>query len=222
MAFYKDLHLTTIRQALESKNPTIGSLQRMVKNGETLIRAILVEVLTDLVLFLNVGKSFNEQQVVQTVELITEDFKHFKLDDFKLCFNNAKKGYYGKIYDRLDGQIIFEWLTTYANDRSNESEKLNFNNHQINKNEKFQQNEINPEGQKKVIEILKDSIKNVQDIKKEKTPVEKSETEKQIQIFLKEFETIFLKEGFELTGQRFIKIEGKNLSQIEYVEFKLK
>lgn len=172
---------------------------------------------------MNVGKSFNAMQIAQTVELILEDFKHFKLDDFKLCFNNAKKGYYGKVYDRLDGQIVFEWLTKYANDRSNEAQSFNDKKHDVYKLEKFKPVEINPEGQKKVIEILKDAIKNVPpEVKVEKTPREKTETEKQIQIYLKEFETIFFKEGFEQAGQRFIKFEDKTLSQIEYVELKLK
>lgn len=38
-------------------------------------------------------------------------------DDFKLCFNNAKRGKYGRVYDRIDGNIIYEWLQKYSEER---------------------------------------------------------------------------------------------------------
>ncbi len=62
------------------------------------------------------------EQVKQTVELIIEDYKHLKPEDFKACFNNAKKGHYGKLFDRLDGQIIMQWLCEYDNERDSEIE----------------------------------------------------------------------------------------------------
>lgn len=56
-------------------------------------------------------------QVAGAADLIIDEFYFLKPDDFKLCFNRAKKGYYGKVYDRIDGQVIFEWLNQYTNDR---------------------------------------------------------------------------------------------------------
>lgn len=58
-----------------------------------------------------------QEQIVQTIRLITEDFYYFNIEDFKLCFNNAKRGLYGKIYDRIDGNIIYEWLQKYSEER---------------------------------------------------------------------------------------------------------
>lgn len=56
-------------------------------------------------------------QVASTADLIIEEYYFLKPDDFKLCFTRAKKGYYGKVFDRIDGQVIFEWLNQYTNDR---------------------------------------------------------------------------------------------------------
>lgn len=58
-----------------------------------------------------------QEQLVQTIQLIIEDFYYFNIEDFKLCFNNAKRGRYGKVYDRLDGNVIYEWLETYSKER---------------------------------------------------------------------------------------------------------
>ena len=81
------------------------------------MRAFMVKVLNDLLDFFNVGKNMGAIQVASTADLIIEEFYFLKPDDFKLCFNRAKKGYYGKVYDRIDGQVILEWLSTYTNDR---------------------------------------------------------------------------------------------------------
>lgn len=97
----------------------------------------------------------NEVQVIQTVDLIYSEYPFFKFEDFKLCFNNAKIGKYGISYDRVDGQIIFEWLNTYSNERALEAERMNINTHASQIRNESEKIDINPEGQKKVIEILK-------------------------------------------------------------------
>ena len=68
-------------------------------------------------MFFNVGKMINDTQAAQTADLIIDEYYFLKPDDFKLCFTRAKKGYYGKVFDRIDGQVIFEWLNQYTNDR---------------------------------------------------------------------------------------------------------
>ncbi len=88
-----------------------------MKYGEQPLQAILVIILTDVIKFFNVGKTMGQEQIVQTIRLITEDFYYFNIEDFKLCFNNAKRGLYGKIYDRIDGNIIYEWLQKYSEER---------------------------------------------------------------------------------------------------------
>ena len=59
------------------------------------LRAFMVNIIIDLVMFFNVGKTMKDTQAAQTADLIIEEFYFFKPDDFKLCFNRAKKGLYG-------------------------------------------------------------------------------------------------------------------------------
>lgn len=58
-----------------------------------------------------------ERQIAETVRMIIDDFYYLNFDDLKFCFNNAKKGKYGKIYDRIDGNIIYSWVQKYGNER---------------------------------------------------------------------------------------------------------
>ena len=53
----------------------------------------------------------NDVQVALTADLIIDRFYYLKLEEIKLCFRNAMAS--GKIYDRLDGNIILGWLNEY-------------------------------------------------------------------------------------------------------------
>lgn len=85
--------------------------------GEGHLRSFMVKILNDVLDFFSVGKSMGAVQVATTADLIIEEYYFLKPDDFKLCFNQAKKGQYGKVYDRIDGQVIFDWLSAYVSDR---------------------------------------------------------------------------------------------------------
>lgn len=79
-----------------------------------------------------------QDQLVQTIRLIVEDFYYFNIEDFKLCFNNAKRGRYGKVYDRIDGNIIYEWLQKYSEERTSVAyPEGNYHPEIANKNERF-------------------------------------------------------------------------------------
>lgn len=87
------------------------------KFGEQHLRAFMVKVLNEVLDYFNIGKTMGAVQVASTADLIIDEYYFLKPDDFKLCFTRAKKGYYGKVFDRIDGQVIFEWLNQYTNDR---------------------------------------------------------------------------------------------------------
>jgi len=135
--------------------------------GDMHVKAILTIIIIDLVKFFNIGKSMNDEQVGQTIQLIQDEFWMLKPEDFKLCFNNAKKGLYGKVYDRIDGQIIIEWLKKYLNERMNYSEQESIRRYDIGKKqveiERQQHLEQDKEKNKKLHNAkIEHYIKNIQ------------------------------------------------------------
>lgn len=81
------------------------------------VQATLAIMVGNVVHFFNVGKTMDKQQVVTTCNLIIDAFPYFKLEDLALCFKKAMLLEYGKLYDRIDGAIIIEWLRKYARSR---------------------------------------------------------------------------------------------------------
>ena len=95
------------------------SLQKIAKEQGNekvvdLISILIIEVLE----WFNVKNSMTDTQIVDASYMIYNDFKHFNLYDIGLCFNQGKTCKYGKVYDRIDGGILFEWLTRYDIDRT--------------------------------------------------------------------------------------------------------
>jgi hypothetical protein len=104
--------------------------------GEMKITAILGLIISETALSFNVGANMNPDQVSDTVDSILKDYWALKIDDFKLCFQNAKKERYGKIY-RIDESVILSWLEKYVEERFASAENNNYNQHcSIKANEK--------------------------------------------------------------------------------------
>lgn len=79
---------------------------------EILITAIsaMIESIYTLV---NVGKQINEHAIIKLAEMIIENYWYLKIDEIDLVFKNGITGKYGKIYDRVDASVIFDWLHQY-------------------------------------------------------------------------------------------------------------
>jgi hypothetical protein len=131
--YYEGMAVRTLDDIYRSSSPTIASIRK--EAGLAQLQALLTIIVIDLVEFFNVGKTMNEKQVVQTVKLIIDEFYYLKPDDFKLCFDMAKKGKLGKVYDRIDGAVIMEWLNNYVRDRMEFFEQRSIEKYQAELNE---------------------------------------------------------------------------------------
>ncbi len=100
---------------LASVTPTLASFKKFT--DEAALKSMFYLIVKDVLDFFSVGKTIGAMQLLGTIQLIIDDFYYLNIDDFKLCFNNAKRGVYGKIYDRVDGNIIYGWISQYAQDK---------------------------------------------------------------------------------------------------------
>ena len=88
--------------------------------GHKNIIKFIYALLVDLTKTFNVGKGMDESQLIETSTNLVDDFYGFRLVDFAICFKKAKKGSYGKVYDRIDMPTIYEWLLKYDQERTSE------------------------------------------------------------------------------------------------------
>ena len=115
LQYYAALKPKTLEDALISKTPTLATFQK--RTSEIHVMAVMTLLVNDLINFFAVSKTIGDTQLADTVKMLVEDFYYLNIEDFKLCFSNAKKGRYGKVYDRVDGSMIYEWVDTYARGR---------------------------------------------------------------------------------------------------------
>lgn len=118
--FYSQLTVRTIDEVIASPNKALSGIKRDLGpvNGPIYVQAFLTTAVNDLIDFFNLGKSMSAEQVIQTVNYILMDFWMLKPEDFKLCFDNIKRGKYGQLYNRIDGAVILDCLTTYFEART--------------------------------------------------------------------------------------------------------
>ena len=136
-----------IRSVLTCSKPQISTISRThgVEVLNKSIMALIVMVRENI----SVGKTMNENQIRFAGSAIAEKFWYLKLEDVALCFRRGILGEYGKLYDRLDVQILCDWIQQYEQERNNECAKLQRDNGQ-----EYSRNVYDVIGSEKMKELL--------------------------------------------------------------------
>lgn len=92
--------------------------------GEARIRAFMVIWLNSLIDFYSTNGTMDAYQIVDTIDLIREEYPHYTQEDFKLFFKQVKKGYFDAVYGRIDGDVIMRWLQKYDASRTLAAERI--------------------------------------------------------------------------------------------------
>lgn len=72
----------------------------------------------------NIAKPMTAEQILLFAEDFYETYYTDTLDDLKLMFKEVRLGNIGTIYNRIDGQVIFEWYRVYLEMKYEAREKL--------------------------------------------------------------------------------------------------
>lgn len=136
---YKTINPKSFVDVFDSSYPSLAVVKKV--EGKVFTRAIMVLIISDVCLFYNTGQNMSQSQIAELSDFIIEDYYYLKIDDFKLCFNNGKKGVYGDVY-RVDGGVLLSWIERYRKERNRAAEEDNFNKHQSTKSESRSVNEF--------------------------------------------------------------------------------
>ena len=130
--------------AFESNGETLAEIKK--SGSEKICLALLKIWIVSLNDFLNIARKMSPQQIDEICYYIYQDYHYLKMSDIYLVITRAKKGYYGKFYESLDGTKIMDIFSQYANERS---ESIYSRNLQIDDRRKYKhertllQNKIN-------------------------------------------------------------------------------
>lgn len=121
---WTQLAVCRIEDAIAAPLPTLREYTALLgeQKAYAVVTIWLQMILSEVADFFNVGKNFSKTQIAMTTDLIIEHYPHFTLADFKYCFRQNMAS--GKLFDRLDGNIICGWLNEYDVQRNTLLEKL--------------------------------------------------------------------------------------------------
>lgn len=114
-----------IKELVSGDNPIYpkiiekGTQISVIKNerGFEFIASILGLMINDFCGNFNTRNPMNDEQIADlAIELVT-DYWSYKLEDFIAFFSLAKRGLYGKVYDRVDAATIYQMLAEYNKQR---------------------------------------------------------------------------------------------------------
>lgn len=93
---------------------TSPALSELKKNkGEQTALGVLVALMDECQQYFNLQQPMNAQQLMLTAELIMEEYYYLRIEELRMCFRMAMKGEFGPVYNRIDGQVFFEWIVKY-------------------------------------------------------------------------------------------------------------
>lgn len=100
--------------------PSSDRLKSLVETwGPRHVHEIIIALLTKFQNAINVGQSFNTEQIIEAAaDIMTEAIEYnLSLEDLVVFFDQAKIGKFGKIYNRLDTQVVMAFLDNYLDQR---------------------------------------------------------------------------------------------------------
>lgn len=103
---------------LACANSEAYSLSGMRKiYGECEVVFMLAAWIIDIQRFLNISAKMDSGQINETARMILDDFWALNSADVNLVMSRAKRGFYGQLFGRIDGQIIYQWFAEYFEER---------------------------------------------------------------------------------------------------------
>lgn len=130
--------VSKLDQLIKIKTPSIGRIRKAY--GSEFVILYLTTWIINLNDFLTVKSKMNREQTEETARLIAKEFYNLSIADIHYVFDQAKRGIYGKFYDRLDGAIILCWFREHFEIKCNKIEELN-----IHEDLKFKESRLNYE-----------------------------------------------------------------------------
>ncbi|MDE6649772.1 MAG: hypothetical protein K2K45_07565 [Muribaculaceae bacterium] len=107
--YYAGLIPVKADEPLTDSTPTLSQIHRGL--GTPLAMMAVSESLMDLKVWFNVKMNLNPDQIAMIAEMILEVHWDLSLNDLKGCFQKMMRT--AKLYGKLDGSDILQWLDEY-------------------------------------------------------------------------------------------------------------
>jgi hypothetical protein len=115
-ALIKTRHIQNAETAMSLATPSVSQLKNL--RSEEYAIGILVILLKEVCDNLNISGTMTDAQIGFAAQMIASDYFFLKISELRFCFLSGLMGKYGKVYDRLDVGVLYEWLQQYDKERA--------------------------------------------------------------------------------------------------------
>lgn len=113
-------HLSTYRTQINVSESVGDGMAYLIGKDimieKRVVWSIIERLLAGLALSLNVGKNIEPHQLDGLAKKIYSKYYYLSFDELMYVFDCGTSGKYGKLYDRVDEEVIFSWLEKYDTD----------------------------------------------------------------------------------------------------------
>lgn len=109
--------VTTVKQAIETKAPSFGSLVREGKATKKQIESLIMAHLVVLDACLKQKDGLTAEDIELIAEEVVERYPNLTFADVHVIFRDARLGKYGELYNRLSSAIVAKWFGSYFDQR---------------------------------------------------------------------------------------------------------
>ena len=195
--------------------------------GKTIVLLAIQSEIDRLLKFFNVRNTMTDDQLMEVSELLYETWPQYKLSDFIFFCKEVKKGNIGKVWDRVDGNMIIGWFKEYDDKKMQWLESRHKDNKQI--SDFYMKMKVNAELEKEgyTIEKLMKEIGNIN--RNKRVAVEyKIDVDPDIQMFVAEFDAMWDDQQAEMEKMygrhktRLVDYKGKHHDHMSYLQTRVK
>lgn len=94
--------------------PYLPALFELVEANQDDVLGTLSLMIIQVCKYFNTSEIMSEPMVKEVAMRIALKFGSLTLEDIALCLHQAQNGDHGKIYNRVDGAVIMDWLHKYS------------------------------------------------------------------------------------------------------------
>lgn len=214
----------SVKEAIECGQPSLIKIGHD-KGEEIAFRVVKVHVKA----FLDfLGQELSESAINDIAEIIIANYGHYNDMVLKEAFLRIKSGRYTKEFGKITGLMITEMFSQFdleygleiAEYRERETHNAKNNTSHI----EFILNPVTDDDRKQnAYAMMRQDLDKIgkQQEKPMYEPIKIEAPKSLIQDWIKEFDELYKKSG-NLNGVKFVSVDGKNMTQLDFLEYKRK
>jgi len=119
----KEKHLSEVKKMIGQMEELIGGLSApksigiLSRENSEYSEKVLALMINDLRKYFILDRMITKEGILSLVPMIIATYPQLTFEEIAVCFCNAKKGFYGEDFQRMDGSTIMKWLKQYVEEK---------------------------------------------------------------------------------------------------------